>query len=100
MTVQERAARSEAIARQSISRLSDSKLAEAWMGTNEQPMTDELRIVRGWLLDELETRMGRMNVWADLFPALPCFDGDRFGSWLDAEFTPGSDYVNPLPYLS
>jgi hypothetical protein len=96
MTANTRAVQSEAIARHSIARLSDAKLAEAWMATNEQPMTVELPIVRGWLMDELETRMGRMETWADLLLA-PDFDGGRFDGWLEAE---SGGYVNPLPYLT
>lgn len=98
--IQDKAKQSEAIARASIGRLTNEKLAETWMLTNGEPMTRELAITRGWLLAELETRMGQMNVWADLFPAADTFPfvDDRFDHWMIADC--GPDWVNPLPYLS
>lgn len=97
---QAKAKQSEAIARASIGRLSDERLAETWMLTNGQATTRKVTILRGWLLDELELRMGRMDVMADLFTVLEHFDGDRFEAWMIAESVPGGDYVSPLPYLS
>lgn len=100
-SIQDKAKRSEAIARASIGGLADERLAETWMLTNEQPATREVTITRGWLMDELEQRMGRMNVWADLYPGAVCdYDGDRFGAWLEAEFAAKGEPVNPLPYLT
>ncbi|MFE9003038.1 hypothetical protein ACFYOY_12995 [Streptomyces sp. NPDC007875] len=99
MNVQERAIQSEQIARASIGRLSDARLAETWMLTNGQPAERKVTILRGWLLDELEARMDRVTTaWEDLFPNE--MQRDRFDEWLTADSTPGSDFVSPLPYLS
>lgn len=87
--------RLEAIARERISRQSDDMLATAWLLTETQPMSEALAMTRGWLMDELETRMDA----ADLRDAKsPCFLGQsesRFDRWL---WTDG-DAVDPLPYL-
>lgn len=39
-------------------KLSDEALCLAWMATESQPVTQELAITRGWMLDELNTRLG------------------------------------------
>jgi hypothetical protein len=97
--IQEKAKQSEAIARASIGRLSNERLAETWMLTNEQPATRAVTITRGWLLDEIETRMDRATgVWEDLFPNQ--VQRDRFDEWLTADSVPGGDFVSPLLYLS
>jgi hypothetical protein len=99
--IQSRAARSEAIARASIRALSDARLVETWELTESQPHSRKVTITRGWLLDELEQRMGRMDVAADLFPdRVADYDGDRFGAWLEAVFASPDVPVSPLPYLS
>lgn len=88
-SIQAKAKQSEAIARASIGRLSDERLAETWMLTNGQTSTRAVTITRGWLMDELEKRMGQVDVWADLYPATVCdYDGDQGAP------------VNPLPYLT
>lgn len=38
--------------------LSDEALCIAWMATETQPVTEELAITRGWMLDELHKRLG------------------------------------------
>lgn len=98
MNVQERAIQSEQIARASIGRLSNERLAETWMLTNGQPAERKVTILRGWLLDELEARMGCVaTAWEGLFPNE--MQRDRFDEWLTADSAPGSDYVSPLAYL-
>lgn len=72
--------RLEALAREAVSRLSNEKLSMTWLLTEAMPMSEELAMTRGWLMDELETRM----------------DADKFDAWL---WTDG-DAVNPLPYLT
>jgi hypothetical protein len=78
-TLRMRAARSEQAARDAVGRLSDGKLATTWLLTEALPITDELAVTRGWLMDELEKRM----------------DPDDFDAWLfsDAELN------DPRPYL-
>ncbi|MGW1814205.1 hypothetical protein ACWCQM_11665 [Streptomyces sp. NPDC002125] len=94
-----KAKQSEAIARESLSRQTNERLAATWMLTNEQAPTREVTILRGWLLDELERRMeNATNVWEDLFPAET--PRDRFDEWLTADSAPGGNFVSPLSYLS
>ncbi|PPS86475.1 hypothetical protein [Streptomyces sp. MH60] len=94
-----KAEQSEIIARASIGRLSNERLAETWMLTNGQPAERKVTILRGWLLDEIETRMERAtSVWGDLFPNE--MQRDRFDEWLTADSAPGNDFISPLPYLS
>lgn len=71
--------RLEAAARESISKLSDEKLSVTWLLTEAMPMSEELAMTRGWLMDELETRMGE----------------GKFDRWI---WTDG-DAVDPFPYL-
>lgn len=63
--------------------LSDEALCLAWMLTESRPVTQELAIVRGWLMDELHERLG----------------DDLFDEWLMAVDGNG-DGVNPLVYLA
>lgn len=99
MNVQERAIQSEQIARASIGRLTNERLAETWMLTNGQAAERKVTILRGWLLDEIEARMERVNtVWEDLFPSE--MQRDRFDEWLTADSVTGGDFVSPLSYLS
>lgn len=72
--------RLEATARAAISRKSNELLATAWILTEAMPMSEELAVTRGWLIDELEARMGP----------------DKFDAWL---WTDG-DAVDPLPFLA
>jgi hypothetical protein len=99
MNVQERATQAEEIARTSLGRLSDKRLAETWMLTNSQPATREVTITRGWLLDELEARMNRRDSEEVKHPAYLGAALGRFDRWLEAECNPASP-VSPLPYLT
>lgn len=72
--------RLEAIARGRIAALSDEELSVQWLLTETLPMSEELAMTRGWLGDELETRMGP----------------DTFDAWL---LTDG-DAVDPAPFLA
>lgn len=60
--------------------LSDEALCLAWMATEGKPATKELAIVRGWLMDELNARLG----------------DDLFDEWLMAD----EDGLNPLAYFA
>lgn len=71
--------RLEAIARERVAGLSDEKLSVQWLLTEAMPMSEELATTRGWLMDELETRMSE----------------EKFDAWV---WTDG-DAVDPLPYL-
>jgi hypothetical protein len=87
--------RLEAAARESISQLSDEKLTTTWLITETMPVTEELAMTRGWLMDELE---GRMNVLDNRDAVSPYSLGQtvsRFDRWL---WTDG-DTVDPTPYL-
>lgn len=60
--------------------LTDEALCLAWMATEGKPAIQELAIVRGWLMDELNARLG----------------DDQFDEWLMAD----EDGVNPLAYFA
>jgi hypothetical protein len=63
-------------------KLSDEALCLAWMGTEGKPVTQELAITRGWIMDELHKRLG----------------DDLFDEWLmDVDDNGG---VNPLAYFA
>lgn len=62
------------------SKLSDEALCLAWAATESKPATRELALVRGWLMDELNARLG----------------DDLFDEWLMAD----EDGVNPLAYFT
>lgn len=87
--------RLEAIARESISRKSDELLATAWLLTETQPMSEALAMTRGWLMDELETRMNALDKRDAQAPHFLGQTESRFDRWL---WTDG-DAVDPLPYL-
>lgn len=57
-------------------KLTNEALCLAWMATEDQPVTEELAITRGWILDELHKRLG----------------DDLFDEWLIAD-------ENPLAYF-
>lgn len=59
--------------------LTDEALCIAWMATEGQPVTEELAIVRGWIMDELNRRLG----------------DDLFDEWLVAVDENGNG-MNPL----
>lgn len=63
-------------------KLSDEALCLAWMGTEGKPVTQELAMVRGWIMDELNRRLG----------------DDLFDTWLAGDDDGNS--VNPLAYLA
>jgi hypothetical protein len=77
--LQEKAKRSEATAREALRRLTDETLSVTWLATEVMPMSEELAVTRGWLMDELEARMGV----------------EKFDAWVFAN----SNVVDPLPYL-
>lgn len=60
--------------------LSDDALCLAWAATEGQPATTELAMVRGWIMAELNNRLG----------------DDLFDEWLMAD----SDFPDPLPFLA
>ncbi|WP_399559386.1 hypothetical protein [Streptomyces chartreusis] len=63
-------------------KLTDEALCLAWMATEGKPATQELAIVRGWIMDELNERLG----------------DDLFDEWLMAVDENG-DTLNPLAYF-
>lgn len=60
--------------------LTDEALCLAWAATEGKPATRELALVRGWLMDELNARLG----------------DDLFDEWLMAD----EDGLNPLAYFT
>jgi hypothetical protein len=64
-------------------KLSDEALAMAWMATETGPITEESAMVRGWMMDELQKRIG----------------DDLFDAWLMDEDAEGST-ANPAAYLA
>lgn len=83
--LQDRARQSEAIARDSIKRLSNEHLASVWDDTSNVPVTRAVTITRGWLMDELEARMEALD---ERDAKAPHFLGQavsRFDQWLNAE---------------
>ena len=75
-----RAVTSEATAREALRRLTDESLSVQWLLTETMPMSEELAMTRGWIMDELEKRM----------------TPEQFDAWV---FTDG-DAVDPLPFLA
>jgi hypothetical protein len=76
VTVREQA---QTKAAEMAAKLTDEALRIAWMATETQPVTEELALVRGWLMDELNKRLG----------------DDLFDEWLMAPDAP-----NPLAYFT
>lgn len=62
--------------------LSDEALCIAWIATEGKPVTQEVAIVRGWLMDELNVRLG----------------DDLFDEWLMGGDENG-DILNPMPFF-
>lgn len=62
--------------------LTDEALCLAWMGTEGKPATKELAIVRGWIMNELNVRLG----------------DDLFDEWLAGD--EDGNGVNPLAFLA
>ncbi|MEU5742005.1 hypothetical protein ABZ784_28940 [Streptomyces tendae] len=99
-TLQDRARQSEAIARDSISRLSNERLASTWDETSQVPVTRAVTITRGWLMDELEARMNTLDVRNAKSPTSLGQAVSRFDQWLDAECGAAEGQtVNVLRYL-
>lgn len=78
--LREKLLKSEAAAREALRKLTNEVLSVTWLATEATPMNLELAVVRGWIADELEARMGP----------------DKFDAWVFAN----SDVVDPLPYLA
>lgn len=64
-------------------KLTDEALCLAWMGTEGKPVTQESALVRGWIMGELNKRLG----------------DDLFDEWLMDVDNDGKG-VNPLAYLA
>lgn len=75
-TIREQA---KAQARAMTAKLTDEALCLAWLATEGKPATQELALTRGWILDELNARLG----------------DDLFDEWLMAD----EDGLNPLAYF-
>jgi hypothetical protein len=73
----------ETTAQAMAAKLSDGALCLAWMATEGKPVTQELALVRGWIMDDLNRRLG----------------DDLFDEWLIATDGEGNG-VNPLAYLA
>jgi hypothetical protein len=80
-----RTARQQAAAKAATmtARLSNEALAQAWMVTEIGPITAESAMVRGWMMDEIQTRIG----------------DDLFDEWLMNETADGST-PDPITYLT
>jgi hypothetical protein len=63
-------------------KLTDEALCLAWMGTEGKPATNELAIVRGWIMDALNARLG----------------DDLFDEWLAGD--DNGDTLNPLAFFA
>lgn len=63
--------------------LSDEALCLAWMATEGKPGTQELAMVRGWIMAELNNRLG----------------DDLFDEWL-VDVDDNCNGVNPLAYFA
>lgn len=87
--------RLEAVAREAVSKLTDEKLAVTWLLTEAMPMSEELAMTRGWLMDELETRMNALDKQGAKSPLSFGQSTGRFDRWI---WTDG-DAVDPLPFL-
>ncbi|CAL9611476.1 hypothetical protein SUDANB1_05636 [Streptomyces sp. enrichment culture] len=66
-----------------LAKLSDEALCLAWMATEEQAWTQELGLVRGWLIRQLNKRLG----------------DDLFDEWL-MTIDENGDSPNPLAYFT
>jgi hypothetical protein len=64
-------------------RLTDEALCLAWMATEGKPVTEELAMVRGWLMNVLNERLG----------------DDLFDEWLTAVDDNGNG-LNPIAYFT
>jgi hypothetical protein len=64
-------------------KLSDDALCLAWMATEGKPGTQELALVRGWIMAELNNRLG----------------DDLFDEWL-LDVDDNGEGVSPLVYFA
>jgi len=64
-------------------RLSNEALCMSWMATEGKPVTEELAMVRGWLMDVLNERLG----------------DDLFDEWLMAVDDDGNG-LDPIAYFN
>jgi hypothetical protein len=86
----------EAKARGMVAELTDDALRLAWMATETQPVTEELAITRGWIMDELERRMNALDA-RDAKSAYSFGQSvSRFDRWL---FTDCEGANDPASYL-
>ncbi|MFD6361234.1 hypothetical protein ACFWFX_15455 [Streptomyces roseolus] len=76
-----RAQADKAVAEMAV-KLTDEALCLAWMATEGRQMTKELALTRGWLMDELNRRLGN----------------DLFDEWLINVDEDGNG-VSPLAYF-
>lgn len=76
--------------------LTDEALCIAWMVTETQPVTEELAITRGWLMDELERRMNALDTRDAKSPHSFGQSVSRFDRWLFADCEGPN---NPATYL-
>lgn len=98
--LQDRARQSEAIARDSIQRLTNERLAATWDDTSKVAVTRAVTITRGWLMDELEARMKALDLRDAKSPYSLGQAMSRFDRWLNAECSAlKGEYVNVLNYL-
>jgi hypothetical protein len=81
--IRHRASQSEKTVQKMAAKLTDEALCLAWMATEGKPVTQELAIVRGWMMDELNERLG----------------DDLFDEWLMTVDDDGNG-VNPLAFLA
>lgn len=72
----------KAKAAEMTAKLSDEALCIAWMATEGKPVTQELALTRGWMLNELNARLG----------------DDLFDEWL-LDVDEDGKGVNPITYL-
>ncbi|MGW3196314.1 hypothetical protein ACWDBD_17345 [Streptomyces sp. NPDC001118] len=77
-------------------KLTDEALCLAWMATETQPVTQELALVRDWIMDELERRMNALDK-RDAKSAYSFGQSvSRFDRWL---FTDCEGANDPASYL-
>lgn len=62
--------------------LTNEALCLAWMATEGKPVTEELALVRGWIMDVLNERLG----------------DDLFDEWI-VDIDADGNGVNPLAYF-
>lgn len=86
----------EAKALAMAAKLTNEALCLAWMATETQPVTEELALTRGWLMDELERRMNALDA-RDARSAYSLGQSvSRFDRWLFADCEGAN---NPAGYL-